>query len=104
MATAWRDAVRRSARAQVPLTPVPMGPWRGRKSSVTRDLVPPDYVFTGDDALFVPNSEIEGRKGVGHWRRRDGQTQLFDTFGASAGLLPAKWSSKARWMEAVRLR
>lgn len=85
------------------LTPVKLGPWRGRKSSTTRDLVPPDYVYTGQNSLFVPNSEIEGRKGVGHWRRRDGQTQLFDTFGASSvGLLPAKWNGHARWMRAFK--
>jgi len=92
-----RWAARIAAQA-LPIDDIELGPWRGRMSAKTADQVPRDYLADGDDFLYVPRT--------GGWKRRKGQSQRFDTFGASVGLLPAKWTdaaapanAKGRWME-----
>ncbi len=85
------DYANRGAGPSLPMERVSYGPWKGSMRSVAADAVPPEYIAGGNDFLYLPRS--------GHWKRRRGQTQKFDTFGSSAGLLPAKWSSRARWME-----
>lgn len=75
----------------LPLEPIELGPWEGSMRSITPDLVPISYLTSGSNMLYRPR--------YGTFRRRDGQTQKFDTFGSSAGLFPAKWGAKGRWME-----
>lgn len=71
--------------------PVIYGPWAGSMRSKTADKVPRTHIATGSEFVYVPRT--------GHFRRRLGQTQKFDTFGSAAGMLPAKWGGRARWME-----
>lgn len=75
----------------IPITKVPLGPWQGSKRSTSADLVEFDFISGGSDYLHLPRT--------GFWKRRKGQTQKFDTFGAAVGHLPAKWGARCRQME-----
>jgi len=68
-----------------------LGPWEGSMRSVAADQVPIQYMAGGSDFLYQPRT--------GFWKRRLGQIQKFDTFGASVGMLPAKWGAKCRQLE-----
>jgi len=84
----WANRIAQSA---VEADEIELGPFAGSMRSRTADQVPREYVASGTDFLYQPRER--------HFKRRGGQTQKFDTFGASVGLLPAKWSAKGRWME-----
>src|SRR5262245_42349259 len=86
----------RVAAAAVEIEPFPYGAWAGSMRSRPADEVPPEYVQVGSPTASQNFLYLPRERG---WKRRGGQTQLFDTFGSSAGLLPAKWSSKGRWLE-----
>jgi hypothetical protein len=73
------DAV---ASPSLPEELIELGPWEGSMRSVSADQVPPEFLATGTDFHFLPRS--------GTWKRRLGQTQKFDTFGAAVGMLPFK--------------
>lgn len=89
---------RRIAVAAVPETTIVYGPWDGSMRSISADRVPKEYLAESDTdaASPVPSSNFLYLPRTGHWKRRLGQVQRFDTFGAAAGMLPAKWSSKCR--------
>jgi hypothetical protein len=70
---------------KLPLEPVRYGPWLGAKRSVSAEQVEPRYAVAGSNFLYLPRD--------GRWIRRKGQTQKFDTFGASVGLLPDNWAA-----------
>ena len=84
----WANQIAKSA---LPLRPIEFGPWLGSMRSRSQDQVPREYIAAGSNFLYLPRDLS--------FKRRGGQTQKFDTFGSSAGLLPAKWSSKGRWLE-----
>lgn len=82
-----------------PTVPIDYKDWMGSMRSRSADTVPREYAA---GSLDVTGSAAKNFRYVPRrksWRRRDGQTQKFDTFGASVGLLPAKWGGKARWSE-----
>ena len=79
------------AAASIPQKPIECGPWLGSMRSRPPDRVPKEYATAGLNFLYMPR--------YGYWRRRGGQTQRFDSFGSPAGMLPAKWSAKARWSD-----
>jgi hypothetical protein len=96
--TSLLDWAERIAAEALPQERVVYGPWAGSMRSKTADKVPREYIAGGSNFLYVPRT--------GHFRRRLGQVQRFDTFGAAVGLLPALWTdaaaplnAKARWME-----
>lgn len=82
--------------AALPQKKIRYGPWRGSRRSQSADQVSRDFIATGSNFLYQPSK--------GYWKRRKGQTQKFDTFGSSVGLLDALWGksagvSKCRQME-----
>jgi len=73
---------------------VPYGPWKGSMRSVPADRVPIEFMVAGNNYLYLPRS--------GYWKRRNGQTQVFDSFASPVGMLPAKWTTngaKGRQLE-----
>src|SRR3990172_1618283 len=87
----------RIAAAALPQTSVLYGPWEGSMRSVSADRVPKEYLAESDSD--TPSSNFLYLPRSGYWRRRLGQVQRFDTFGAAVGHLPAKWSSKCRQVQ-----
>lgn len=83
----------RIAGAALPSEDIPYGPWLGAKEAFSADTVEREYALsTGStNFLYLPRS--------GTFKRRSGQTIQFDSFADPVGLLPAKWSGKARQME-----
>jgi len=82
----------RVVKAALPMKPIEFGPWAGSMRSISADKVPRDYIAGGSNFLYLPRSQ--------EFKRRNGQTQKFDTFGGGAvGMLPAKWGAKCRQME-----
>src|SRR3990172_3820466 len=97
------DQAQRMAAAKPPTNRIPYGPWEGSMRSVSADQVPPEYMAESDsdtpsrNMLYRPLRGHPTKRGT--WKRRKGQTQKFDTFGASVGLLAAKWGAKSRQLE-----
>jgi hypothetical protein len=85
------DAARSVAEAADPMEKIDYGPWLGADLALPDDLVSREFIADGQNYHYVP--------AFGYWKRRGGQSQKFDTFGAAVGMLPAKWGAKARWME-----
>ena len=72
------------------------GPWEGTMRSRTAFECPRTHMATNLTAGVPTTLEYMYQPRKGSFKRRKGSTQKFDTFGASVGLLPAKWSSKCR--------
>ncbi|MGQ0721024.1 MAG: hypothetical protein ACT4PE_05550 [Candidatus Eiseniibacteriota bacterium] len=90
MSSALGGAASRVAEAAQAMEPVEFGPWQGFYPSLPADLCPNDYAARdSQEYVYLP--------AYGYWRRRFGQTAKFSS--DTAGLLPAKWSSKCRQME-----
>lgn len=89
----------RAARSRLPVHDIDYRGWLGSMRSRSAEDIPREYAagsldISGSAAknfLYVPRRKS--------WRRRGGQVQKFDTFGAATGLLPAKWGGRARHAE-----
>jgi hypothetical protein len=77
--TPLADAAARIARAALPLEDVPYGPWKGAVESRSPDQIGREYAngHASHDMLFLPRT--------GTWKRRGGQTILFDTTTVGVG-------------------
>jgi hypothetical protein len=93
-----RSAGRGNA-AALPQSKIPYGPWKGSWQSISAELVSREYAVAASGTAGVASVDFLYLPRSGTWKRRSGTTIQFDSFGSPVGLLPAKWSSKARQMD-----
>lgn len=85
--------------AALPQSKIPYGPWKGSWQSISAELVSREYAVAASGTAGVASVDFLYLPRSGTWKRRSGATIKFDSFGSPVGLLPAKWSSKARQMD-----